>query len=51
MMKLVLSSKFVLSILSLVTVLYKKALKKAQHDCFFEREDVNDQKEINNFLF
>ena len=43
MIKLVLSSKFALSFLSLIYVLYK--------NCFFERNHVSDQKAINNFLF
>ena len=37
-------SKCVLSFLSLLDILYKKAL-------FFEHNYINDQKEINNFLF
>ena len=40
-MKLVLSSKFVLSFLSLLDILYKKALSTIFF-FFFERDDVND---------
>ena len=45
---LVLSSKFVLSFLRLLDILYKKALSTF---FFFFFDDVIDQKEINNFLF
>ena len=34
-------------VLSLLDIFYKKALGTI----FFERDDLNDQKEINNFLF
>ena len=48
MMKLDLSSKFVLRFLSLLYILYKKAFSTI---AFFEQDDINDQKAINNFLF
>ena len=42
----IISSKFVLNFLSLLDILYKKALSTI----FFESNDMNDQKEINFIL-